>query len=328
MTKRGFRPSLSDPDTLGLLVRNLGSGVYITHTNGRSLTRIRRCWRFWASTPWRSWTTIGPRITVDPDQRDKELSRLHDGDLVTEYEFQVRRPSDGEIRTLLDTCHAVRDSDSGELHFMGILVDITYRKELETRLEQLSIRDRLTGCYNRRHMAQVGDELADRAGTWGSGGYRSRPLQDLQRSSGAPGRRPSAGQGESAPHASCPRRGFGGSVGGGRVPDRAPRGRREDYGSRRQEARQPRGPARRGSLQPGVGGPGNWDECLEATVHRADRHLLERRSQARAKRPAANEAPGRREGPSASLESVADSGDRSSRRSFWEAVRSSRAGSA
>jgi len=32
------------------------------------------------------------------------------------------------------------------------MVDITHRKDLQTKLQELSIRDTLTGCYNRRYL--------------------------------------------------------------------------------------------------------------------------------------------------------------------------------
>jgi diguanylate cyclase (GGDEF)-like protein len=47
------------------------------------------------------------------------------------------------------------DPESGEKYCHGILVDITHRKELQTQLLELSIRDPLTGCYNRRYLNTV-----------------------------------------------------------------------------------------------------------------------------------------------------------------------------
>ena len=69
-------------------------------------------------------------------------------------ELQITRP-DGGVRTVLDTWYSNIDPDTGEAIFHGILVDITGRKNLETKLVEQSIRDPLTGCYNRRYLSTL-----------------------------------------------------------------------------------------------------------------------------------------------------------------------------
>jgi diguanylate cyclase (GGDEF)-like protein len=60
------------------------------------------------------------------------------------------------------------DTKSGEKFCHGILVDITNRKELQTQLMELSIRDPLTGCYNRRHLSTLVRQFAAQPkGEWG-----------------------------------------------------------------------------------------------------------------------------------------------------------------
>ena len=49
---------------------------------------------------------------------------------VREFELVIVRP-DGLRRTVLDTTYQVRDPDSGEIAYHGVLIDITRRKELE-----------------------------------------------------------------------------------------------------------------------------------------------------------------------------------------------------
>ena len=54
------------------------------------------------------------------------------------------------------------------MHFHGVLVDITRRKELEDRLREQLIRDALTGCYNRRFLLDLEAELQTGGeGRWG-----------------------------------------------------------------------------------------------------------------------------------------------------------------
>jgi diguanylate cyclase (GGDEF)-like protein len=48
------------------------------------------------------------------------------------------------------------------------MVDITHRKDLQTQLQELSIRDPLTGCYNRRHLNTIVRQCdADPESEWG-----------------------------------------------------------------------------------------------------------------------------------------------------------------
>jgi diguanylate cyclase (GGDEF)-like protein len=53
------------------------------------------------------------------------------------------------------------------LGFEGLLRDITDRKTLESRLEELSFRDPLTGCYNRRYLDGLRSRLERPTSHWG-----------------------------------------------------------------------------------------------------------------------------------------------------------------
>lgn len=48
----------------------------------------------------------------------------------------------------------------------SIVRDVTARKELERQLEELSYRDPLTGCYNRRHLEGARGELEQPTARW------------------------------------------------------------------------------------------------------------------------------------------------------------------
>jgi diguanylate cyclase (GGDEF)-like protein/PAS domain S-box-containing protein len=128
--------SLRDPDTLRELVGNLREGVYISNLDGRILDAnpafleivgvptIEDLGRF----------TVYD-LLVDPGQRASELELLSREGAVREFEFLIRRP-DGQVRAVLDACHAVSAGGSGETLFHGIIVDITDRKADEARLER------------------------------------------------------------------------------------------------------------------------------------------------------------------------------------------------
>jgi diguanylate cyclase (GGDEF)-like protein/PAS domain S-box-containing protein len=160
--------SLDDPRTLRQFVRNLREGIYITNRDGDLIDAnpaMLEIFGVETLEALRGYTA--PELYVDPGERERKLEILAREGAVREFEFQVKRP-DGGVRTLIDTCYVVEDEDSGEPTYHGILVDITRRKELEERLREYSLRDPLTGCYNRRYLKQAQERLAHEGSTWGA----------------------------------------------------------------------------------------------------------------------------------------------------------------
>lgn len=108
---------------------------------------------------------------VHPDDREavtKYLEQLM-GSSGFDAEFRIVQP-DGVIRVLHSVCRAGRISGSGQpeflagsfeetkreaLLFVGVIQDITERKELEQRLEAEANTDALTGCVARRHFLEL-----------------------------------------------------------------------------------------------------------------------------------------------------------------------------
>lgn len=160
--------SLDDPGTFRLFVRNLEEGIYITSPDGELLDAnpaMLEIFGVASLEELRSYSA--PELYVDPRQRQQEMEVLAREGTVRDFEIEVKRP-DGGIRTLLDTSYVVEDEDSGETTYHGILIDITRRKELEEQLREYSVRDPLTGCYNRRYLAQQQDRLDREQSTWGA----------------------------------------------------------------------------------------------------------------------------------------------------------------
>ena len=104
-------------------------------------------------------------MVVDPARRMQELELLDRDGAVREFELQILRP-DGAIRTVLDTTYTCRDPETDEIFYHGILVDISSRKEQEDVLREQSIRDPLTGCYNRRYLTDIDRRLGSPESTW------------------------------------------------------------------------------------------------------------------------------------------------------------------
>lgn len=70
------------------------------------------------------------------------------------YDFESRmRHKDGRWIWVLDRGRVIdRDAAGSPLRMFGTHADITERKDLEERIKESSIRDPLTGVYNRRHV--------------------------------------------------------------------------------------------------------------------------------------------------------------------------------
>ncbi len=145
MTPSGRYRNLDDLETLRLLARNLGEGIYISDDRGMILDANPA---FLSIFGVQSVAELGRFHTadlyVDPARREEWLSLLERDGTVREFEWELLRP-DGLHRTVLDTSYLVTDPESGARYYHGILVDITRRKEMETQLREQLTRDALTG---------------------------------------------------------------------------------------------------------------------------------------------------------------------------------------
>lgn len=158
--------SLSDPETLAKFARNLGEGIYITNESGEILDANEAFLRIFGLTTAAELKNYRVSDFVDWEARKNEVALLEREGSLRDRELQITR-RDGTVRTVLDTWYINRDPENGELIFHGILVDITGRKTLENQLLEQSIRDPLTGCYNRRQLASLYAAQRDSQSEWG-----------------------------------------------------------------------------------------------------------------------------------------------------------------
>ncbi|MBX3174104.1 MAG: sensor domain-containing diguanylate cyclase [Gemmatimonadaceae bacterium] len=166
MSTSRFR-SLQDADSLRSLVANLREAIYITNARGQVLDANPAFFSLLGVRSLDDLSNYGANeMVVDPSRRLAELEQIDRDGFVRDFELQLVRP-DGALLTVLDTVYSVRDEDTGETLFHGILVDITQRKVLEEELRQRSVRDPLTGCYNRRHLAELDEALSPGDESWG-----------------------------------------------------------------------------------------------------------------------------------------------------------------
>lgn len=161
-----MRKPLDDSSTLRNLVFRLKEGIYVTNAEGEILDANPRLLEILGVPSIEALPGVrAGDLVVDPERRRAEIEQLERLGEVKEFELEIRR-ADGEVRTVLDTCFAVRD-DEGRLRFHGILVDITRRKRLETQLRDLSMRDALTGCLNRHFLAELAAQWDSATQSWG-----------------------------------------------------------------------------------------------------------------------------------------------------------------
>ena len=156
---------LDDPHSLCELVQRLKEGIYVTSKNGKILDANPAFLDMLGVSSLAELQSLSAMdVMVDPAQRAREVELLDRNGSVRDYELQIRRP-DGQLRTVIDTAYASIDPHTGEPVYRGILVDISERKRLEQQLVELSIRDPLTGCYNRRYLADFERRLGE--SPWG-----------------------------------------------------------------------------------------------------------------------------------------------------------------
>ncbi len=158
--------SLDDATSLRTLVHNLREGIYIANARGELVDANPAFLRLLGVQRVDDLRVFGlGDIVVDPTRRLLELEALDRDGSVREFEMQIVRP-DGSLRTVLDTVYTVRDPKTSEVFYHGMFIDITARKQTEDALREQSKRDPLTGCFNRRYLAELDARLSPGDSAW------------------------------------------------------------------------------------------------------------------------------------------------------------------
>lgn len=158
--------SLSDPATLEQFASKLGEGIYISTPKGEILDANRAFIEIVGVGSLAELKLVNTYDLMDPARRSEEKALYESQGSVQSFEFELKRP-DGGTRFVRDTSYVVRDDETGETFYHGILVDISAQKALEAQLMEQSVRDPLTGCYNRRYFATLEGMDSSVDLTWG-----------------------------------------------------------------------------------------------------------------------------------------------------------------
>lgn len=159
--------SLSDPETLRSIVQNLREAIYITNSRGDILDANPAFYALLGVRSTKDLSSIGANeLVVDPSLRLAQLDQIEREGFVRDFELQLVRP-DGTLLTVLDSVYCLEDPETKEVLYHGMLVDITARKGVEEELRHQSLRDPLTGCFNRRYLSEVDEQISGTDAPWG-----------------------------------------------------------------------------------------------------------------------------------------------------------------
>lgn len=168
MTPRARTPSLADAETLREFVEKVRVGMYVTSPEGSFVDANPAMLEILGVESIEVLKTQHvDDFLADPTQRPRVLEAMDSEGQARDVELELRR-ADGTIRTVLDTTYAARDSRTGDVFYYGVIVDITARKQAADDLVQQSLRDPLTGCYNRRYLTKLERRASAHPGeAWG-----------------------------------------------------------------------------------------------------------------------------------------------------------------
>ncbi len=98
----------------------------------------------------------------DPKDRDAYRAELRTTKSVSAYPIRAKKKN-GEPIELETSSRIIEDEQGNFLGIEGILRDVTERRNMEEQLRTLSVRDELTGLYNRRGLFTLAEHLLEMA---------------------------------------------------------------------------------------------------------------------------------------------------------------------
>jgi PAS domain S-box-containing protein len=118
------------------LVSNVQEGVFISTPAGRFLDFNDALMRMLGFEHRDELQSVDiPTMYVNTSDRERLKKFLQEHGTVADFEFEIRR-RDGDVRTMMESSIAVRDSAGNVTAFQGFLLDITDRKRAEQEIRR------------------------------------------------------------------------------------------------------------------------------------------------------------------------------------------------
>src|SRR5437868_10734729 len=118
------------------LVSNVQEGVFISNPQGRFMDFNDALMRILGFEDRNELLNADiPALFVNPGDRERLKKLLQDHGSVADFEYEIRR-KDGEVRTMLESSIAIRDTAGNLTALQGFLLDITDRKRAEQEIRR------------------------------------------------------------------------------------------------------------------------------------------------------------------------------------------------
>ena len=158
---------LKDLESVRSLFRNLKVGLYTIDKHGEFLDATEEFLEILGLASIKELRQSNARERLNLEAYDRNPAVPRQDRLVREIDLAIRR-TDGRSTTVMDISYTSRDEKNGDLVYHGILIDITERRRSErSMIEQPSLRDPLTGSYNRLYLEDFERRMVEDRKSWG-----------------------------------------------------------------------------------------------------------------------------------------------------------------